>query len=201
MANDVAVRNPLVSLFKHTLHEQGPDHSMTRPTCIDLFCGCGGLSLGFERAGFSVLAAIDSDPEAIKVFTENLPDVPHALERDLTKFTPREAAEVIGVGEVDVIIGGPPCQGFSTARRRDGSNNGPRMVVDKRRHLYEEFLRYVEAFRPKVFVIENVLGIKSAAGGRYFTKMQVEARRLGYRVHPQIEKACELGVAQRGAVA
>ena len=69
--------------------------------------------------------------------------------------------------------------------------------MDKRRHLYEEFLRYVEAFRPKVFVIENVLGIKSAAGGRYFTKMQVEARRLGYRVHPQIEKACELGVAQR----
>ena len=170
---------------------------MTRPTCIDLFCGCGGLSLGFQRAGFKVMAAIDSDAKAIKVFGENLPEASHVLERDLTKFTPQEAANIIGVREVDVITGGPPCQGFSTARRRDGSNNGPRMVADTRRHLYQEFLRYVEAFQPKVFVMENVLGIKSAAGGQYFTTVQTEARRLGYRVHPQIEKAWELGVPQR----
>ena len=153
--------------------------------------------MGFQRAGFNVLAAIDSDPKAIRVFGENLVEVPHVLQRNLTTFRPREAADTIGVSEVDVITGGPPCQGFSTARQRDGSNSGSRLVVDKRRYLYREFLRYVEAFRPKVFVMENVLGIKSAAGGRHFMKVQIEARKLGYRVHPQMEKAWQLGVPQR----
>src|SRR5579859_5145598 len=104
---------------------------MKRFTCIDLFCGCGGFTLGMERAGFTVLAAIDSNPEAVKVFQKNLPDVAHILEKDLTRFHPRELATLIGA-EVDVIVGGPPCQGFSTVRQRDGANSGPRMVHDER---------------------------------------------------------------------
>jgi DNA (cytosine-5)-methyltransferase 1 len=171
--------------------------SMKRFTCIDLFCGCGGFSLGVERAGFTVLAAIDFNQEAIAVFRRNFPDVPQVLQRDLTKFPPRELAKLIITNEVDVIVGGPPCQGFSTVRQRDGANNGPRMVEDIRRHLYLEFLRYVGFFRPKVFVMENVLGIRSAAGGKYFAKVQKEARAKGYRVHPQIEKAFALGVPQK----
>ena len=170
---------------------------MKRLTCIDLFSGCGGLSLGLWRAGYSVLAAIDFDPEAIKVFAENFPGVSHALQKDLTKFHPQELAALIGTSEVDVIVGGPPCQGFSMARMRDGANSGPRMIEDKRRQLYQEFLRYVEFFRPRVFVMENVLGIKSAAHGRYFTRVQKEARRIGYRVHPQIERVLNLGVPQK----
>jgi len=71
------------------------------------------------------------------------------------------------------------------------------MVDDPRRHLYKEFLRYVDLFKPRVFVMENVLGIKSAAGGKYFTSVQQEARAIGYRVHPQVEKAFELGVPQK----
>lgn len=82
-------------------------------------------------------------------------------------------------------------------RQRDGANSGPRMVEDKRRYLYQEFLRYVEFFKPKVFVMENVLGIKSAAGGKYFPQVQKEARAMGYRVHPQVEKAFDLGVPQK----
>lgn len=170
---------------------------MKRFTCIDLFCGCGGFALGMERAGFTVLAAIDSNFEAISVFRKNLPDVAQILEKDLTRFHPRELARLIGIDRVDVIVGGPPCQGFSNVRQRDGTNNGPRMVQDARRFLYQEFLRYVEFFQPKVFVMENVLGIRSAEGGKYFTQVQKEARDLGYRVHPQVEKAVALGVPQK----
>ncbi len=170
---------------------------MKRLTCIDLFCGCGGFSLGMERAGFAVLAAIDFNPEAIRVFKANFHDVPHVLLQDLTAFPPHELAKLIGTDEVDVIVGGPPCQGFSRVRQRDGSNSGVRMVEDKRRYLYREFLRYVDFFRPKVFVMENVPGIRSAEGGKYFTWVQQEARALGYRVHPQTEKAVDLGVPQK----
>lgn len=170
---------------------------MKQLTCIDLFSGCGGLSLGLERAGYSILAAIDFDPEATRVFRKNFPGVARVLHEDLTKFSPQELAKLIGIHEVDVVVGGPPCQGFSAVRQRDGANSGPRMVEDKRRLLYREFLWYVEFFRPKVFVMENVLGIKSAAHGRYFTNVQREARKMGYRVHPQVERASDLGVPQK----
>ena len=169
----------------------------THPTFLDLFCGCGGFSLGMERAGFRCLAAIDFNSEAVTVFKKNFPHVPQSLERDLTKFLPRELARLIATKTVDVIVGGPPCQGYSTVRQRDGANSGPRMIEDSRRHLYQEFLRYVDFFKPKVFVMENVLGIKSAAGGKYFTRVQKEARAIGYRVHPQVEKAFDLGVPQK----
>ena len=150
-----------------------------------------------ERAGFRCLAAVDFNPEAVTVFRKNFPEIRHALEKDLTQFTPDKMAALIGDEVVDVIVGGPPCQGYSTVRQRDGANNGPRMVEDSRRHLYQEFLRYVGHFQPKLFVMENVLGIKSAAGGKYFTRVQKEARALGYRVHPQVEKAFDLGVPQK----
>jgi DNA (cytosine-5)-methyltransferase 1 len=170
---------------------------MKRVTCIDLFCGCGGFSFGLGRGGFTVLAAIDFNPEAISVLKANFRNIAHILEKDLTSFAPRELATLIGAAKVDVIVGGPPCQGFSWVRQRDGSNSGPRMVEDKRRYLYREFLHYVDFFRPKVFVMENVPGIRSAEGGKYFTRVQQEARALGYRVHPQTEKAVDLGVPQK----
>ena len=167
-------------------------------TFIDLFCGCGGFSLGLERAGFRCLAAIDFDTEATATFRANFPNVPHVLERDLTQFLPGDLAKIIGSTAVDVIAGGPPCQGFSTARQRDGANHGPlRFIKDDRRQLYREFLKYVGHFMPRVFVMENVLGIQSAAGGEYFTRVQHEARLLGYRVVAQIADAFALGVPQK----
>jgi DNA (cytosine-5)-methyltransferase 1 len=171
---------------------------MSPLTCFDLFCGCGGFSLGMQRAGFRVLAAIDFNEEAITTFKANFAKETLALCKDLTQFPPEKLAEQLGVKHVDVIVGGPPCQGFSTARQRDGANHGQRRLVqDERRQLYRQFLRYVGYFQPKIFVMENVLGIRSAAGGEYFTAVQKEARRLGYRVHGQIEDAWELGVPQK----
>ena len=175
------------------------------PTCLDLFCGCGGFTLGMQRAGFQVCAAIDFNPEAVATLRANLVEqchpgllpVAHALERDITAFPPEQLAALIGTSRVDVIVGGPPCQGFSNVRRVDGSNHGARLKEDPRRHLYREFLRYVDFFQPRVFVMENVLGLRSAAGGGYFTRVQAEARALGYRVHGQVEDAWELGVPQK----
>ena len=87
-------------------------------------------------------------------------------QEDLSKFHPRSLANLIGNDSVDLIVGGPPCQGFSTARQRDGANHGTRRLIpDARRQLYRDYLRYVEFFNPRVFVIENVLGIRSAAAG------------------------------------
>lgn len=165
-------------------------------TVIDLFCGCGGFSLGMENAGFECLAAVDFNKEAIQVFQANFPQVPHVLQRDLVQFQPAELQQLIGSHEVDVIVGGPPCQGFSHARQVDGANHGSRLVEDPRRHLYRRFLAFVEHFKPKVFVMENVLGIRSASGGEYFTRVQAEGRALGYSVVAREEDATKLGVPQ-----
>jgi DNA (cytosine-5)-methyltransferase 1 len=150
-----------------------------------------------ERAGLQVVAAVDVDPAAVAVFRQNFPDVPHVLERDLTRFPPEELSSLTGIQHVDVIVGGPPCQGFSNARRRDGSNHGPKLKEDPRRYLYKEFLAYVAYFRPRVFVMENVLGIKTAAGGEFYTRLQTEARQLGYRVHGDEVCAWHYGVPQK----
>lgn len=165
-------------------------------TFIDLFCGCGGFTLGLERSGFRCLAAIDFNEEAIKAFKANLPNDILALRKDLTTFTPAKLAAKLGVNHVDVIVGGPPCQGFSNVRQVDAANHGRRVRRDKRRYLFRAFLDYVAAFRPRVFVMENVVGIQSAAKGKFLTLVQAEARRLGYRVQAQVEEAWKLGVPQ-----
>ncbi len=165
-------------------------------TCLDLFCGCGGFSLGMQRAGYRVLAAIDFNEEAITTFRANFPKETLALHKDLTQFSPAKLAAKLGVNQVDVIVGGPPCQGFSTVRQVDSANHGSRVRKDKRRYLFRCFLDYVAVFRPRVFVMENVLGIQSAAKGKFFTAVQAEARNLGYRIQAQVEEAWKLGVPQ-----
>ena len=165
-------------------------------TCIDLFAGCGGFSLGLHRAGFNILAAIDFEPKAVEVYQANFTDT-RVLCRDLTQFAPQELAQQIGTNRVDVIAGGPPCQGFSQVRQRDGANNGSRMIHDPRRTLYQQYFEYVDYFKPKLFVMENVLGIRSADGGKYFTAVNATAREHGYRVTGIIVNAWELGVPQK----
>lgn len=166
-------------------------------TFLDLFSGCGGFSLGLQWAGLKCLAAIDFNEPAIATFKANHPDVPHALVRDLTKFRPEQLDELLGGTRVDLIVGGPPCQGFSKARQVDGANHGERLVEDPRRNLYREFLRFVKYYQPKVFVMENVPGLRSAAGGEFFTRVQVESRELGYRVVPYEVEAWRFGVPQK----
>lgn len=166
-------------------------------TFIDLFSGCGGFSLGLRKAGLRELASIDFNPEAIKVFRANFPEVPFVLEKDLTQFQPQELSILLGTDHVDVVVGGPPCQGFSMVRQADGANSGSRLIEDERRNLFLEFLKFVKFFRPKIFIMENVPGIQSAVEGYFFTAVQKEARFLGYRVHGEMVQAWEYGVPQK----
>ena len=110
------------------------------PTFLDLFSGCGGFSLGLTRAGFRCLAAIDFNEEAVATFKANFPKEILALRKDLTTFTPAKLAAKLGANSVDVIVGGPPCQGFSTVRQVDAANHGSRVRKDKRRYLFRAFL-------------------------------------------------------------
>jgi DNA (cytosine-5)-methyltransferase 1 len=156
-----------------------------------------------RRAGYQVLAGVDFEPHALATYGYNLGRESFALEEDLTRFRPYTLSKSIGIETVDVIVGGPPCQGFSTARQVDGSNSGPRIKADPRRYLYKEFLRYVAYFEPKVFVMENVPGIRSADNGAYLTAVQYDGRRLRtrlnrfkYRLHTQLEDSSTVGVPQ-----
>lgn len=153
--------------------------------------------MGFTRAGFKCLAAIDFNHEAVKTFEKNLKNVEHVLEKDITKFPPVKLAKLIGTKSIDVIIGGPPCQGFSTVRQVDAANHGKRVKRDKRRYLFREFFRYVNFFRPRIFVMENVLGIQSAAKGKFLTIIQGEARKMNYRLLPIVEEASNCGIPQK----
>ncbi|WP_317204449.1 DNA (cytosine-5-)-methyltransferase [Janthinobacterium sp.] len=177
--------------------QEGTGHAADHLSLIDLFSGCGGFSLGMEWAGFSCRAAIDFEKAAIETFKANHDGVPIALCKDLTKFAPEELDSLLHGEKIDVIVGGPPCQGFSKARKADGANHGENLVPDARRELYKEFLRYVEFYKPKVFVMENVPGLKTAAGGRFFTQVQVEIRELGYRVIPYEVETWRFGVPQK----
>ena len=153
--------------------------------------------MGLEQAALQCIAAIDNNKHAIDAFKENFPDVPHILQEDLTEYSPRELNKVIGRKKVDLIVGGPPCQGFSKVRKVDGSNYGSRLVKDPRRLLYKNYLEYVEYFQPAIFVMENVPGIRNAAGGEFFASVQLEARKLGYRVHASTICAWHYGVPQK----
>ena len=163
---------------------------------IDVFSGCGGLSYGLEMAGLECLAAVDFNAIAIETFNLNHKN-PVGLKRDLTEFQPEELAEIMGTREIDLVVGGPPCQGFSTARTQGGANFGKELVIDPRRDLYKFYLKYVEFFKPKIFVMENVLGIKSMGSGIYFTKIQEASRALGYSVAPVQINCWEFGVPQK----
>ncbi len=170
---------------------------MSKLTFIDLFCGCGGFSNGLEALGLECLSGVDHDLHAIETFKINHPKGTKALKRDLSKYSAEELGMEIGTTHVNVVVGGPPCQGFSTARQFLGSNSGQRLVPDARRELYRDFLRFIAYFKPQVFVMENVLGVRSSQNGKYFSVIQSEARKIGYRVVATEINAWEHGAPQQ----
>lgn len=159
----------------------------SRPTFIDLFCGCGGMSLGFERAGFSGLLAIDCWPDALATYSRNRKG-DATLCADLLALRPEEVEERIGRSRVDVIIGGPPCQGFSVA--------GKRIVDDERNKLYKSFVAMVAHFKPRAFVMENVPNILSIGEGAVKEEIIRDFESLGYNVATKVLLASDYGVPQ-----
>lgn len=154
---------------------------------IDLFCGCGGFSLGFERVGFHVLLGIDIWKDALNTFLFNHSSS-QVLQADLSYLSPSETQPLLNGNSVDVIIGGPPCQGFSVA--------GKRIVDDIRNKLYKNFVNFVSYYKPKAFVMENVPNILSIGGGAVREEILKDFSELGYTVEHSILTASDFGVPQ-----
>lgn len=141
-------------------------------------------------------SAVDSDPKAVEVYRSNFHTVPHVLCEDLELLEEEDLADRIERRYVDIVAGGPPCQGYSNVRQVDGANHGDRLVSDHRRTLYKHFLRFVDFFRPKVFVMENVLGLRSAEGGIHFEGVLSLSKSIGYTPHTSVVNAADYGVPQ-----
>lgn len=154
---------------------------------LDLFCGCGGLSYGFESVGYKIVLGIDNDAKALETFELNHKDA-KSFCGDITEVHADDIYKISGTNEIDVIIGGPPCQGMSLS--------GPRKFDDPRNKLYLSYIRLVEEIRPQAFVIENVPGLVSLFGGQIKDSILSRFNTLGYKVRYQILCAADYGVPQ-----
>lgn len=164
----------------------------TSPTVLDLFCGAGGLSYGFEQAGYNVVAGVDFFKQAVDTFRRNHKGS-QGLVADLTKASIKEIEKASG-NSVEVIVGGPSCQGFSTA---GGLSKGVgRDQTDPRNALFNEYVRIVDHFRPSWLVFENVPGLLLYRRGEVALSIISALRDVGYRVVPMILLAADYGVPQ-----
>lgn len=155
-------------------------------TCVDLFAGAGGLSLGFQQAGYRVIAGTDVDPDACATYARNFPGAATVC-GDIRKRPVGEQVIAMARG-VDVITGGPPCQAYSQVRNHD------RSLDDPRNGLYREFVRVIDAVRPSAFVMENVPGMAQL---RVVDDVTNHLSLGGeYRVRAQVVDACNFGVPQ-----
>lgn len=154
---------------------------------LDLFCGCGGMSLGFEQAGFNILLGVDLWKDALKTYAFNHKQS-MTLCADMSNLTGDDVKKHIGDKAIDIIIGGPPCQGFSIAGRR--------IIDDERNQLYKGFVRMVEYFKPCAFVMENVPNILSIGKGMVKNQIIDDFNSLGYNVETKVLMASDYGVPQ-----
>ena len=154
---------------------------------IDLFCGAGGFSFGFEEAGFNVVMALDLWKDAIDTFNSN-----HKKKVGICKniydFTDEEIKKYAKDNNVTGIIGGPPCQGFSMVGTRNES--------DKRNSLYLQYVRFVEQIKPEFFILENVKGLLTLKSGYFKEEIIKRFSTLGYNVQYKVLRASDYGVPQ-----
>lgn len=156
--------------------------------CIDLFCGCGGLSKGFLDAGFNVLVGVDNNQPALDTFKVNH-DGGIPLNADLSKQeTFDKIKELAGSNNIDVIIAGPPCQGFSLS--------GPRNFDDERNKLYLAVIEMVKQYKPLGFIIENVPGMATLYDGQIKDEILRRFKTMGYNIECKILCAADYGVPQ-----
>lgn len=155
---------------------------------IDLFAGCGGLSKGFMDAGFNIIVGVDNDQAALNTFELNH-DGAIGLNADLSKHeTFDEIKRIARDREIDVIIAGPPCQGFSLT--------GPRNFDDKRNKLYLAVIEMVKEYKPKGFIIENVPGMATLYQGQIKDEILKRFKKMGYNIECKILVAADYGVPQ-----
>jgi len=176
---------------------------------IDMFAAPGGLSLGFRMAGFRLLAAIDNNENGIKTLSHNFSDS-LIFSKDIQELYGEWLLDKVSMsrGDVDVLAGSPPCQGFSTVGRvkiaslvKKGiwklENGNPQLIDDPRNLLYKEFIRIVKEVEPKFFVMENVHGMRSYRNGNLMKEILNEFKHIGYIVDYRVLNAAEYGVPQQ----
>ena len=163
---------------------------MSKFNFIDLFCGCGGFTQGFYQAGYNPLLGVDMWNDATTTYKYNFP-MSEIINDDITNISTSEllASAKITASQVDGIIGGPPCQGFSV--QRIGGD------LDERNHLVEEYINKVIAIRPKMFILENVPGIEGKRGTDILSRALAKVEESGYFIHEKILDAQDYGVPQR----
>lgn len=158
---------------------------------LDLFSGCGGISLGFEMAGYEILGGIDANEEAVETFQFNFPNS-KAYSKNLMDIDTDEILRLYpNIKDVDVVVGGPPCQGFSSANRNQKEEDDPR------NKLFFEFLKFVKVADPKAVLIENVRGILTKDNGYAKDRIVSILEEMGYSVSYSLLNAADLGVPQK----
>lgn len=162
---------------------------MKKYNCVELFAGSGGLGTGFINSGFNIISANDVWKAAEKTYKANHKDVKYIV-KDIAELTGEELVKDTGYKkeDIDVIIGGPPCQGFSTL--------GKRFIDDPRNKLFKEYVRIVDEIKPKFFVMENVAGILSMEKGNVLKNILESFKNIGYKVEYKLLNAAEYGVPQ-----
>ena len=159
---------------------------------VDLFAGAGGLSYGLSRAGFNMKLGIEIDPNCAKTLGMNHRNMT-VIVSDIRSVEPTEALKCAGIrkGELTIIVGGPPCRGFSQSNRRTRDLENPL------NHLYKEFFRFVEELRPTVFLLENVEGLRTMHSGVIVQDILRLGEKYGYHVHWSVVNAENYGLPQR----
>lgn len=179
--------------------------SGAKPRVLDIFAGCGGLSLGFHSAGFEIAAAVEHDPDAAASHGRNFHAAAplHSKPHDITKLTPDALAKELNLGRVgtaiDVLIGGPPCQAFARVGRsklREIEAHPQAFKRDPRARLYLEYLRYVEAFQPLAILMENVPDVLNHGGQNIAEEICQVLEERGYVAHYSLLNAAFYGVPQ-----
>lgn len=160
---------------------------MKKYRVIDLFAGVGGLSYGFaHNDSFDIIMANEYDKDIATAYRMNHPTV-NMIQGDIRDLTEEQLRDAIGAEGIDVIVGGPPCQSYSTLGKRQ---------MDDRAHLFEEYYRVLSIVQPKAFVFENVSGLLSMQGGTLIEVIKDKFRGLGYDVKSEILNAVNYGVPQ-----
>lgn len=168
---------------------------MEKYTAIDLFCGAGGFHIGFENAGFRIKLCVDNNDIVEKTHKRNFPNIP-IINRDINKVSTDEIREYLDDDNVDVIIGGPPCQGFSTIGHRVSSNPEKRNQKDPRNELVLTYARIINEIRPKFIVMENVKGILTLEKGAYLQNVLSILVKAGYNVEYKLINMADYGVPE-----
>lgn len=164
---------------------------MNKYKYIDLFAGAGGMSLGFDKAEFENVLAVEYNKCFAETYSFNFPK--HNLKvADIKNISNEEIKKLIGNNKIDVIIGGPPCQGFSIAGKI-----GRNFIDDERNRLFKEFVRFVEVIKPRIFVMENVAALKTHNKGKTIEEIVKEFERVGYTVKYDVLNAVNYGVPQQ----